>query len=51
MQKPGLYLSEFEHDACGAGFICNLKGDQYSLNRIEKRERERVNTVNHLKIP
>ncbi len=28
MQKPGLYLSEFEHDACGAGFICNLKGEK-----------------------
>lgn len=24
----GLYLSEFEHDACGAGFICSLKGEK-----------------------
>jgi len=26
MQKQGLYLPEFEHDNCGAGFICSLKG-------------------------
>ncbi len=26
MKKQGLYLPEFEHDNCGAGFICNLKG-------------------------
>lgn len=26
MRKQGLYLPEFEHDNCGAGFICSLKG-------------------------
>ncbi len=26
LKKQGLYLPEFEHDNCGAGFICNLKG-------------------------
>lgn len=26
LKKQGLYLPEFEHDACGAGFICSLKG-------------------------
>ncbi|WP_299682926.1 glutamate synthase large subunit [uncultured Tenacibaculum sp.] len=26
MKDQGLYLSEFERDNCGAGFICNLKG-------------------------
>ena len=27
--KPaGLYSPAFEHDACGAGFICNLKGEK-----------------------
>ena len=26
MQKQGMYLPEFEHDACGAGFICSLEG-------------------------
>jgi len=28
MEKQGLYLPEFEHDNCGAGFICNLKGEK-----------------------
>jgi len=28
MQKQGLYLPEFEHDACGAGFICSLEGNK-----------------------
>ncbi|MGV6829171.1 MAG: glutamate synthase large subunit [Flavobacteriales bacterium] len=26
MKAQGLYLPEFEHDNCGAGFICNLEG-------------------------
>ncbi len=26
MEKQGLYLPEFEHDNCGAGFICSLTG-------------------------
>ena len=26
--KQGLYLPEFEHDNCGAGFICSLKGEK-----------------------
>lgn len=26
MKKQGLYLPEFEHENCGAGFICSLKG-------------------------
>ena len=25
-QHPGLYRPEFEHDACGIGFVANLKG-------------------------
>src|SRR5210317_774933 len=28
MKKQGLYLPEFERDNCGAGFICNLKGEK-----------------------
>jgi glutamate synthase (ferredoxin) len=24
--KQGLYSPEFEHDNCGAGFICSLQG-------------------------
>ena len=26
IEAQGLYLPEFEHDNCGAGFICNLNG-------------------------
>ena len=26
VKEQGLYLPEFEHDNCGAGFICNLNG-------------------------
>ena len=28
MEDQGLYLSEFERDNCGAGFICNLNGEK-----------------------
>jgi len=28
LKKQGLYLPEFEHENCGAGFICNLKGER-----------------------
>jgi glutamate synthase (NADPH/NADH) large chain len=28
MKKQGLYLPEFEHENCGAGFICNLNGER-----------------------
>ena len=27
-EKQGLYSPEFEHENCGAGFICNLKGEK-----------------------
>ena len=27
-EKQGVYLPEFEHDNCGAGFICSLNGDK-----------------------
>ena len=26
-EKQGLYDPKFEHDACGIGFICNIKGE------------------------
>ena len=26
LKQQGMYLPEFEHDNCGAGFICSLKG-------------------------
>ncbi|MFZ9032151.1 MAG: glutamate synthase large subunit [Robiginitalea sp.] len=35
MRKQGLYLPEFEHENCGAGFICSLKG-KTSNDIIEK---------------
>ena len=28
IKQQGLYLPEFEHENCGAGFICNLKGEK-----------------------
>ena len=28
MKDQGLYISEFEHENCGAGFICNLNGEK-----------------------
>ena len=28
LKKQGLYLPEFEHDNCGAGFICSLNGSR-----------------------
>lgn len=28
LKQQGLYLPEFEHDNCGAGFICSLKGNR-----------------------
>jgi glutamate synthase (ferredoxin) len=26
LKQQGMYLPEFEHDNCGAGFICSLEG-------------------------
>ena len=46
LRKQGLYLPEFEHDNCGAGFICSLKGKKSNdiihkaleiLERLEHR--------------
>ena len=28
LEAQGLYLPEFEHDNCGAGFICSLNGNK-----------------------
>ena len=27
-EKQGVYIPEFEHDNCGAGFICSLNGEK-----------------------
>ena len=46
LKKQGMYLPEFEHDNCGAGFICSLKGQKSNdiihkalqiLDRLEHR--------------
>ena len=28
LKDQGLYLSDYEHENCGAGFICNLNGER-----------------------
>ncbi|MBI4706658.1 MAG: glutamate synthase large subunit [Candidatus Omnitrophica bacterium] len=28
LEKSGLYDSRFEHDACGVGFVCSVKGEK-----------------------
>src|SRR3989338_1379388 len=28
LEKFGLYDSRFEHDSCGVGFVCNIKGEK-----------------------
>ena len=33
--KQGLYDPDFEHDACGVGFVCNIKGES-SHSIVEK---------------
>ncbi len=30
-QKHGLYDPRFEHDACGVGFICSIKGEKSNV--------------------
>ena len=46
LKKQGMYLPEFEHDNCGAGFICSLEGNKSNdiihkalqiLERLEHR--------------
>ena len=34
-QRHGLYSSRYEHDACGVGFVVNIKGNR-SHNLIEQ---------------
>ena len=30
-EKQGLYDPQFEHDSCGVGFVCNIKGEKSNL--------------------
>ncbi|MCX5678177.1 MAG: glutamate synthase large subunit [Candidatus Omnitrophica bacterium] len=41
----GLYDPRFEHDACGVGFVCNIKGK--SSNTIVKQGLEVLNRLAH----
>ena len=40
LKDQGLYLSEFEHDNCGAGFICSLNGER--TNTIISKANEMI---------
>ncbi|HEY1628528.1 MAG TPA: hypothetical protein VGF52_01645, partial [Tepidisphaeraceae bacterium] len=41
----GLYHPAFEHDACGVGFLCNIKGK--ASNRIIAQGLEMLENMNH----
>ena len=41
----GLYLPEFEHDSCGVGFICHIKGK--SSNKLVLQALEMLENMNH----
>ncbi len=43
--KQGLYDPEFEHDACGIGFVVNIKGVR--SHAIVKQALEVLNNLNH----
>ena len=45
LKKQGLYLPEFEHDNCGAGFICSLKGE--TSNDIIHKALEILDKLEH----
>ncbi|WP_378187386.1 glutamate synthase large subunit [Aquimarina sp. W85] len=45
MKQQGLYRTEFEHDACGAGFICSLKGE--TSNTIIHKALEILDRLEH----
>ncbi|MCX5694894.1 MAG: glutamate synthase-related protein, partial [Candidatus Omnitrophica bacterium] len=44
-QKQGLYDPQFEHDACGVGFVCNIKGAR--SNEIIKQGLEVLRRLSH----
>jgi len=44
-QKQGLYDPQFEHDSCGVGFVCNIKGKQ--SNEIVKQGLEVLRRLSH----
>jgi len=44
-QKQGLYDPQFEHDSCGVGFVCNIKGKQ--SHEIVKQGLEVLRRLSH----
>ncbi|MBU0650572.1 glutamate synthase large subunit, partial [bacterium] len=44
-KKQGLYDPAYEHDACGVGFVCNIKG--VKSNKIVKQGLEALNRLTH----
>ena len=44
-EKQGLYDPRFEHDACGVGFVCNIKGN--ASNDIVRQGLEVLNRLSH----
>ncbi len=44
-KAQGLYLPEFEHDACGVGFVCHIKGK--ASKRIVESGLEMLERMNH----
>jgi glutamate synthase (NADPH) large chain len=45
LEKFGLYDGRFEHDACGVGFVCNIKGEK--SNDIIRRGLEVLKRLTH----
>ncbi|MDD5166941.1 MAG: glutamate synthase subunit alpha, partial [Candidatus Omnitrophica bacterium] len=43
--KQGLYDPQFEHDSCGVGFVCNIKGEK--SNAIIKQGIEVLHRLSH----
>ncbi|MDD5005402.1 MAG: glutamate synthase large subunit [Candidatus Omnitrophica bacterium] len=44
-KKQGLYDPQFEHDSCGVGFVCNIKGQK--SNAIIKQGIEVLHRLSH----
>ncbi|MFA5260238.1 MAG: glutamate synthase central domain-containing protein, partial [Candidatus Omnitrophota bacterium] len=44
-EKQGLYDPQFEHDSCGVGFVCDIKGEK--SNKIVKQGIEVLHRLSH----
>jgi glutamate synthase domain-containing protein 2/glutamate synthase domain-containing protein 1/glutamate synthase domain-containing protein 3 len=44
-EKQGLYDPQLEHDSCGVGFVCNIKGEK--SNRIIRQGLEVLRRLSH----